>query len=85
MENFALAYLKVQNANQNIQKSATADGGQQERDGLTTDPQFYSNNTLQFKLVPSTPQYAGELTAGDLELLVQPSLAVSAAYDATNF
>ena len=87
MENFALAYLKVQNANQNIQKSATADGGQQERDGLTTDPQFYSNNTLQFKLVPSTPQYAGagSLTAGDLELLVQPSLAVSAAYDATNF
>lgn len=60
----------------------------------TTDPEFYSNNTLQFKLVSgyysSTPQSAGGLIAGDyqtfvLELLVQPSLAVSAAYVATNF
>jgi hypothetical protein len=85
MENFALAYLKVQNANQTIQNSATTDGGLQERDGLTTDPQFYSTNTLQFTLVPSSPQYAEALAAGELELIVQPSLAMSAIYDASNF
>ena len=72
MDNFALAYLKVQNASQPA-------------DASPMDPQFYSNNTLSFDLSQSLLQYAGNLTAGNLELLVQPSLAESADYNTLSF